>query len=134
MTFLLLAFVGAMLAVNCCVAPIDKFTEIGLRLIPLTGMAGMAIIVITAVAVLLWSAVVTVMLTVPGAIPVTIPLELTVAIAALLEVKVTFLLLAFVGAMLAVNCCVAPIIKFAVKGLIVTALTNTWVFEPESTK
>ena len=59
----------------------------------------------------------------------TIPAVLTVAIAVLLDDQVTFLLVAFEGATVAVNVVVAPATTLAVVGETVTPVTATLVPE-----
>ena len=75
---------------------------VGLMVTPVTEMLA-AETVTALVAVKEPSWVVTVIVLVPAVTPVTRPVELTVALAVLLEVQVTFLLEAFVGAIVAVN-------------------------------
>ena len=81
------------------------------------------------VAVLLPSCVVKVIVAEPTATPVTTPVVLTVANAVLLDVHVTFLLVAFEGATVAVNEVVAPATTLAVVGATVTPVTATAVPE-----
>jgi hypothetical protein len=126
-TVLLVALVGATVAVSCDVdvtliarVDADKVT-------PVTAMLATVTI---HVAVLDPSCVVTVMVAVPAETPVTKPEELTVAIAGLLEVQVTALLLAFAGATVAVNCDVATAIIEAVVGVTVTPVTDIVVPVP----
>src|SRR5664279_2829376 len=72
------------------------------------------------------------MIAFPVATPVTSPVELTVAIAILLELQVTFLFVAFAGAMVAVNCEVPPTLTEAVIGVTDTPVTVT-LFVPTVT-
>src|SRR3954468_12557763 len=65
------------------------------------------------------------MLAVPMALAVTKPFALTVATAVLLDDHVTFLLVAFEGATVAVSCCVAPTVTVADVGETVTPVTAT---------
>lgn len=121
-TDLLVALVGAMVAVSCCVPPTFRAAVVGLMVTPVT----ITFVTVTAhVAVFEPSAVVTVIVAVPAAFPVTKPLVLTVAIALLLVLHVTDLLVALVGAIVAVNWVVAFIAIEAVVGLIVTPVTGT---------
>jgi hypothetical protein len=62
----------------------------------------------------------------PEATPVTSPLVLTVAIAPLLVVQLTALLVALVGATVAVSCCVPPTNIDAEVGDTVTPVTGTF--------
>ena len=81
--------------------------------------------VMALVAVLLPSCVVTVMVADPAATAVTSPAVLTVAMAVLLDAQVTTVFVAFVGARVAVNCCVPPAVILAEVGLTVTPVTET---------
>jgi hypothetical protein len=76
--------------------------------------------------------VVTVIVAEPADIPVTNPLVLTVAILALELDQVTFLLVAFEGATVAVSCVVALTATVADVGLTLTPVTAT--LEPAETK
>jgi hypothetical protein len=76
-----------MVALNCCVPPINIDTVVGDTLTPVTNIG---LTVITLVAVLEPSAVVTVIVAVPTDTPVTSPVALTVATAVLLLLQVTF--------------------------------------------
>jgi hypothetical protein len=121
-TVLLVALVGAMVAVSCCVPPTFRAAVVGDIVTPVTITF---VTVTTHVAVFPPSAVVTVIVDDPAAFPVTNPLVLTVAIALLLVVHVTDLLVALVGAIVAVSWVVAFIAIDAVVGLIVTPVTGT---------
>src|SRR4051812_45342482 len=79
------------------------------------------------VSVLPPSCVVTVMVALPPPTAVTSPDELTVATDALLVLHVTFLLVAFDGATVAVSCCVALTFSVADVGDTVTPVTATLV-------
>ena len=81
------AFAGAMVALNCCVPPINIDAVVGDTLTPVTKIG---LTVITLVAVLEPSCVVTVMVAVPTLTPVTRPVALTEATAVLLLLQVTF--------------------------------------------
>ena len=83
----MVAFAGAMVALSCCVPPINMDAVVGDTLTPVTKIG---LTVMTEVAVLAPSAVVTVMVSVPTLRPVTNPLVLTVAIDVLLLPQVTF--------------------------------------------
>ncbi len=83
----MVAFAGAMVALSCCVPPINMDAVVGDTLTPVTKIG---LTVMTEVAVLAPSAVVTVMVAVPALRPVTNPLVLTVAIDILLLLQVTF--------------------------------------------
>jgi hypothetical protein len=121
-TVLLVALVGAMVAVSCCVPPTFRAAVVGLMVTPVTITL---VTVTTHVAVFAPSAVVTVIVAEPAAFPVTKPLVLTVAIVLLLVLHVTDLLVALVGAIVAVNWVVPFIAIDAVVGLIVTPVTGT---------
>jgi hypothetical protein len=71
------------------------------------------------------SAVVTVIVAVPDFTGVTAPLELTVTIAVSPELHVTFLLVAFAGATVAVRVSVSPTIKLRVLVPRLTLVTDT---------
>jgi len=105
-TFLLVALLGATVAVRLSVAPTVRLEEFLLRVTPVTD-TGIDVTVTAQVAVLLPSWVVTVMLAVPAATPTTVP-PLTCATAVLLLDHVTFLLVALLGAMVAVRLSVPP--------------------------
>jgi len=92
------------------------------RLTPVTAV----VTVIVEVAVKPPSAVVAVITAVPGAIPVTRPLELTVATAVLPLDQATAMLVALVGATVAVSCWVLPIAMLALVGLKLTPVTDTF--------
>ena len=64
------------------------------------------------------------MVAVPTLTAVTKPVELTVATAALEVDQLTVLLVAFVGATVAVSCCVPPTNIEAVEGVTVTPVTK----------
>ncbi len=83
----MVAFAGAMVALSCCVPPINMDAVVGDTLTPVTRIG---LTVITLVAVLAPSAVVTVMVAVPTLTPVTSPVALTVATAVLLLLQVRF--------------------------------------------
>jgi len=118
----LVAFEGETVAVNCCVAPAAIDAEVGLTVTPVTATA---LTVIADVAVLLPSLVVTVIVALPAATAVTKPVELTVATDVLLDDHVTAVLVALLGAIVAVSCCVAPVAIVAEVGLTVTPVTET---------
>lgn len=122
LTFLLVAFEGVIVAVNCFVVLISMEEAVGDTVTPVTGILRT---VIDAIAVWLPFCVVTVMFAVPGETPVTNPVPSTVATAVLLEFQLTVFIVAFSGATVAVNCCVAPVMKEAVVGDTVTLLTGT---------
>jgi hypothetical protein len=84
-----------------------------------------AVTVTVLLAVKLLSVVVTVIVAIPAATAVTRPLELTVATAVLSDDQLTPVTVAFVGARVAVICCVAPVAIVAVIGLTVTPVTGT---------
>ena len=75
------------------------------------------------VAVLFPSVVLTVIVAEPIARPVTRPVAVTVAMAVLLDDQVTFLLVAFEGATVAVNVVLAPAATLAEVGLTETSVT-----------
>jgi hypothetical protein len=106
-TFLLVAFAGETVAVNCCVVPTALEAEVGDTVTPVTRTFPV-VTVIADVAVLFPSWVVTVIVALPVATPVTTPLEFTVATAVLFELQVTVLFEAFAGATVAVSCVVEP--------------------------
>ena len=120
----MVALLGAMVAVSCCVAPTDNDVLVGLMVTPVTATV---VTVMAQVAVLLPSWVVTVMVAVPAATAVTRPLVFTVAIAVLLDDQLTVLLVALLGAMVGVSCWVPPTATEAVVGLMVTPVTGTLV-------
>ena len=97
-TFLFVAVVGAIVAVNVSLAPIVSDRVVLFKEILVTGI----VTVTVHVAVLLPSAVVTVMVAVPAPLAVTVPLE-TVATAVLELLHVTLVLDAFEGVMVAVS-------------------------------
>jgi hypothetical protein len=105
-TFLFVALLGAMVAVRLSVAPTLRLEEFLLRVTPVTE-TGVDVTVTAQVAVLPPSWVVAVMLASPAATPMTVPL-LTCATAVLLLFHVTFLLVALLGAMMAVRLSVPP--------------------------
>ena len=121
----LVALEGETVAVSCCVAPATMEAVVGLTVTPVTAIGE----TVTAhVAVLPPSWVVTVIVAEPAATAVTKPVELTVATAVLPDDQVTAWLVAFEGAIVAVNCCVAPAVaSVAVVGLTVTPVTDTAV-------
>jgi len=121
-TALLVALDGETVAVSCCVDPEAIDAEVGLTVTPVTATA---LTVIADVAVLLPSLVVTVIVALPAATAVTRPVELTVATEVLLDDQVTAVLVALLGAMVAVSCCVAPVANVADVGLTVTPVTET---------
>ena len=82
----MVALAGAMVALNCCVPPINMDAVVGLTVTPVTSIG---LTVITEVAVRAPSAVVTVIVAVPTLTPVTSPVALTVATAVLLLLQVT---------------------------------------------
>ena len=82
----MLAFAGAIVAVNCCVPFIASVAVVGLTVTPVTAKVD----VTTQAAVLFPSCVVTVIVAVPPAIAVTRPVALTVATALLLLLQLTF--------------------------------------------
>ena len=82
-----MALAGAMVALSCCVPPINIEAVVGLTVTPVTSIG---LTVMVDVAVLAPSAVVTVIVAVPTLTPVTSPLALTVATAVLLLLQVTF--------------------------------------------
>lgn len=109
-TFLLVAFDGAMVGVNCSVLPAVNEVEILFKDTPVTDMVA-AFTVTEQVAVLLPSTVVTVIVALPVAIAVTNPLLFTVATLELLETQDTFLFVALDGAIVAVSCSVPPTVN-----------------------
>ncbi len=121
-TFLLDAFDGDTVAVSCCVwfAKIDAV--VGLTVTPVVATT---VTVMAEVAVFPPSCVVTVIVAVPAAMPLTSPEELTVATEALLDDHVTFLLVAFAGATVAVSWVLLFTATLAVVGLTVTPVTAT---------
>lgn len=124
LTDLLEALPGAIVAVSCCVAATDNDVLVGLIVTPVTA----TVVTVTAqMAVLLPSWVVTVTVAVPAATAVTRPLVFTVAIAVLLDDQLTVLLVALLGAMVAVSCCVPPTETDAVVGIMVTPVTGMLV-------
>ena len=78
---------GAMVALSCCVSPINIEAVVGLTVTPVTKIG---LTVITLVAVLEPSAVVTVMVAVPTDTPVTRPVALTEATALFELLQVRF--------------------------------------------
>ena len=91
--------------------------------IKVVGFVATSFTVTIVVAVKLPSTVVAVIVTLPSAIAVIKPEELTVAIVELLELQVTCGFVALLGFTVAFNCCVSPISKDTVEGLVVTPVT-----------
>ena len=92
-TVLLVAFDGITVAVSCSVEFSEMLAELGLMLIPVTGI----MTVISLVVVLAPSSVVALMVASPGATPVTSPVLFTVATEVLLELQITVLFVALDG-------------------------------------
>ena len=120
--FLLDAFAGTTVAVNCCVAPIFTLAVAGAKVTPVTAIT---FTVTLAVAVIPPSLVVTDMTALPPPTPLTKPVSLTVATEVLLDLQTTLLSVAVAGATVAVSCCVAPtFIGGTVAGAKVTPVTG----------
>lgn len=109
---LFVAFDGDSVATSCFCAPTVKLTDVVSREMPVTGIL-IADTVTEAVAENPPSAVRAVIVAEPAAIAVTSPVLLTVADADEL-VHITALFVAFAGVMVAMSCCVSPIIIFSV--------------------
>jgi hypothetical protein len=127
-TFVFVALVGVMVVVKVPEAPptVRLMVE-ALKATPVTATLT-ADTVTTQVAVLAPSAVVTVIVLVPTATGATTPLLLTVATDVLLLVHVTFVLVAFVGVIVAVKEPEAPpTVRLMVEALKVTPVTATLV-------
>jgi len=122
-TLRFVAFAGVAVAVSCSVSPFTiSRVETPAIVTPVTGTVTLTV----TLALRLPSAVLTVMVVVPPALAVTSPLAFTVATAVLLEVHVTLRFVAFVGATVADNCRVCPIVKLRVEApAIVTPVTGT---------
>lgn len=107
-----MALAGDTVATSCKVPPISMALDLTDKLTPLT--ATLAPIVSAQDATKLPSFVVTVIVAEPADTPVTRPLALTVARELLEEDHTTLLIVAFVGATVAVSCRVAPTFTDAV--------------------
>ena len=106
-TFLLVAFSGKTVAISWAASP-SGYSNLSLsNVTPVTGTA-FSVTVTKQVAVYPPSLVVTVMVAVPLLTALTFPLWSTVAIDSLLEVQITFLLVAFVGKIVAFSWAVSP--------------------------
>ena len=103
-TFLLVAFAGATFALSFALFPFVSVSEVHLSDTPVTGIPTVTV----HVAVLPPSFVVTVIVAVPADFTVTFPSLSTVAIASSLLLHVTLLLVAFVGATVAVSFAFPP--------------------------
>ena len=120
-TSLLVAVVGLIVAVRVPVEPLDRDSVVLLRETPVTG----TVTVTVQVAVLEPSAVVTVIVAVPAVTAVTLPSESTVATEVLELFHVTAVLVALVGAMVAVRVSVEPLESDRVVLLRETPVTGT---------
>jgi hypothetical protein len=128
-TLLLVALVGATVAVNVVVEPTFTLAVVGDTATPVTGTF-VVLTVIADVAVNPPLTVVTVIVALPAATLVTTPAVFTVAMAVLLLDQVTLLLVALVGATVAVNVVVEPTFTLAVVGNTATPVTGTSVPPP----
>ena len=120
-TFLFVASLGVIVAVNVCVDPFVKDMLVMFRLTPVTG----TVTVTAQVAVLLPSAVLTVMVAEPPATAVTLPLASTVATEVLELVQVTFLFVASLGVIVAIRVSVEPFAKDRLVLFRLTPVTGT---------
>jgi hypothetical protein len=127
LTFLLVALAGKTVSVNFPFAPTAMY-KVGLsRDIPLTGTLPLPLVtVMSQVAVLLPFTVFTVILALPAAMPKTVPFDDTVATWVLLLLHVTFLLVAFEGATVAVKVSEAPMAMLADVLFKLTLVTATF--------
>ena len=121
--FLLVAFAGVIVAVNCFVLPVSTVVDVLSSEMPSTATA---LTVTSQDAVKLPSVVVAVIVAVPAVTPVTLPLLSTVATDVLLLLHVTVLTLASFGATVAESCATSPIAISLVVGLTVTPVTGTF--------
>ena len=123
-TFLSVASAGETVAVSWKVPPAVSDSALELSETPVTETVAVWTVMVQ-VAVLLPSTEVAVIVAVPAAMAVTKPDELTLATDVLLLVHVTFLLVAFVGATVAVSWNVPPSVSDPALELSETPVTET---------
>ena len=129
LTFLLVAFAGAMVVAKVAVSPIFRAASFLSKVTPVTGTTtGSGSLTVTTHSAVFWpSSVVTVMVALPTATAVTTP-SFTVAMASSLLTQLTFLFVASAGATVAAKVTVSPIFKAASLLSKVTPVTPTAAF------
>ena len=121
--FLLVAFSGVIVAVNCFVLPVSSVVDV---LSSEMSVTATSLTVTSQDAVKLPSIVVTVIVAVPSAIPLTFPSSVTVATDVSLLLQDTVLTLASSGVIVAESCTSSPIAISFVAGSITTPVTATF--------